>query len=136
MAFVENNQFKALAAFRYELRKFLKFSEEAAKAQGVTPQQYQALLAIEGFSGRGEIRVGELAEQLQIVSHSAVGLVDRMEKRKLIKRNVSKQDKRFVSIGVTPLGRSLLEKVAAIHRRELRTAGPLLMDLLEKVERL
>ena len=136
MAFVENNQFKALAAFRYELRKFLKFSEEAAKAQGLTPQQYQALLAIEGFSGSGEISVGELAEQLQIVSHSAVGLVDRMEKRKLIKRNVSKQDKRFVSIGVTPLGRSLLEKVAAIHRRELRTAGPLLMDLLEKVERL
>lgn len=133
---MKKGEFKALAVFRYELRKFLRFSEEAARDQGLTPQQYQALLAIEGFSGPDEITLGELAEQLQIVSHSAVGLVDRMVKRKLIKRHTSEQDKRSVSIKLTPVGRSLLEKVAAIHRRELRTAGPLLMDLLEKVERL
>ena len=71
--------YEALAEFRYALRKFLGFSEAAASEHGVTPQQYQALLAIEGFPGRNWVTVGELAEQMRIAHHSAVGLVDRMQ---------------------------------------------------------
>ena len=71
--------YELLAAFRYALRKFLGFSENAAIANGVSPQQYQTLLAIEGFPGRNWVTIGELAEQIRIAHHSAVGMVDRME---------------------------------------------------------
>ena len=129
-------EFETLAAFRSGVRKFLSFSEEAARGQGLTPQQYQALLAIEGAPGRREITVGELAEQLRITAHSAVGLADRMEKAELLQRHASAQDGRQVYVRLTALGRRLLAKVAAAHRKELRTAGPLLVDLLERVKHL
>ena len=75
--------YEALAEFRYALRKFLGFSETAAGKYGVTPQQYQALLAIEGFPGRNWVTIGELAEQMRIAHHSAVGLVDRIAEGEL-----------------------------------------------------
>lgn len=128
--------YETLAAFRSAVRRFLSFSEDAAKSQGLTPQQYQALLAIEGAPGRHEITVGELSEQLRITAHSAVGLVDRMEKTQLIERHSSEEDRRQVFVNLTSLGRSLLSKVAAAHRKELRTAGPLLVELLERIKRL
>jgi DNA-binding MarR family transcriptional regulator len=129
-------EYETLAAFRSGVRKFLSFSEEAARAQGLTPQQYQALLAIEGAPGRREITMGELAEQLHITAHSAVGLADRLQKAKLIVRHAAEGDRRHVFVKLTPLGRRLLGTVAAKHRKELRTAGPLLVDLLERVKRL
>ncbi|MGI8889961.1 MAG: MarR family winged helix-turn-helix transcriptional regulator [Chthoniobacterales bacterium] len=129
-------EYETLAAFRYEMRKFLRFSEDAARAHALTPQQYQALLAIEGSPGRNQLNVGELAEQLQVTAHSAVGLADRLEKAKLIERHSSEEDRRQVFVKLTPLGRSRLEQVAARHRKELRTAGPLLVGLLERVKRL
>ncbi len=129
-------EYEILAAFRSEVRKFLCFSEEAARAQGLTPQQYQAVLAIEGAPGRSEITVGELADQLRITAHSAVGLADRLEKAELIERRASAEDRRQVFVRLTAPGRKLLGKVAAAHRKELRTAGPLLVDLLERVKRL
>src|SRR5580658_4553073 len=79
-------QYETLAEFRYALRQFIHFSEEAAQAAGITPQRHQALLAIKGFPGRDSVTVGELAEQLQIAHHSAVGLVDRLAAQKLIFR--------------------------------------------------
>lgn len=86
------------------------FSEAAASEHGVTPQQYQALLAIEGFPGRNWVTVGELAEQMRIAHHSAVGLVDRMETMRLVKRTGAKEDRRRVRVTLTAKGLKLLEK--------------------------
>ena len=124
--------FETLAEFRYALRKFIGFSEEAAAAQGVTPQQYQALLAIAGFPGRHWVTVGELAEQMRIAHHSAVGLIDRMERLVLLKRVHEKVDRRRVRVQLTPKGRKVLEKLYRVHRDELRVSGPQLGALLHK----
>src|SRR6266566_9056175 len=86
---ISKAQYEMLAAFRYQLRQFLHFSEQAAQKAGLTPRQHQALLAIKGFPGRDSVTIGELAEQLQIAHHSAVGLVDRLEAQNLIVRELS-----------------------------------------------
>lgn len=126
------SDYEALAEFRYALRKFLGFSEEAATKHGVTPQQYQALLAIEGFPGRNWVAIGELAEQMRIAHHSAVGLVDRMEAMKLVKRTAAKDDRRRVRVSLSAKGRKLLEKLYRVHRDELRSLGPQLTAALQK----
>src|SRR5688572_33120433 len=100
--------YESLADFRHALRKFLGFSEEAASQHGVTPQQYQALLAIEGFPGRNWVSIGELAEQMRIAHHSAVGLVARMEAMRLGKRTAVREDRRRVQGSPTAKGLKLL----------------------------
>lgn len=124
--------YEALAEFRYALRKFLGFSEAAAARHGVTPQQYQVLLAIEGFPGRNWVAIGELAEQMRIAHHSAVGLVDRMEAMRVVRRVVATEDRRRVHVVLTPKGRKLLEKLYRVHRDELRSCGTQLTALLHK----
>ena len=124
--------YEALAEFRYALRKFLGFSEASAAENGVTPQQYQALLAIEGFPGRNWVTIGELAEQMRVAHHSAVGLVDRMETMRLVKRAAAKEDRRRVQVTLTAKGKKLLEKLYRVHRDELRSSGPQLTVLLQK----
>ena len=121
-----------LASFRYALRKFLGFSSAAALRHGVTPQQYQVLLAIAGFSGRDGISMGELAEQLQVAHHSAVGIIDRMESLGLVRRASSREDRRRVHLALTADGRRVLEKLYRVHREELRSAGPQLIALLRQ----
>lgn len=122
--------YELLAEFRYTLRKFLGFSEAAALAQGVSPQQYQALLAIEGYPGRNWVTIGELAEQMQIAHHSAVGLIDRMEALHLVRRSASKEDRRRVQVTLTAKGSTALEKLYRAHQEELRSVGPQLIGLL------
>ena len=124
--------YELLAAFRYALRKFLGFSEDAAIANGVSPQQYQTLLAIEGFPGRNWVTMGELAAQMRIAHHTAVGMVDRMEGLGLLKRASSEQDRRRVQVSLTRKGHYILEKLYRIHRAELRSVGPQLAALLQK----
>ena len=124
--------YELLAAFRYALRKFVGFSENAAIANGVSPQQYQTLLAIEGFPGRNWVTIGELAEQMRIAHHSAVGMVDRMEGLGLLKRASSEQDRRRIQVSLTRKGHYILEKLYRIHRAELRSVGPQLAALLQK----
>jgi DNA-binding MarR family transcriptional regulator len=130
---VKKSEYEKLAAFRYELRKFLNFSERAAESEGLAVQQYLALLAIEGFPGRNYVTVGELAERLQILSHSAVGLVDRLVKAGLVVREVAEEDRRKVHVKLTSKGRVKLEKLASAHHEELQTAGPLLAGILEQI---
>lgn len=133
---MKKSEYEKLAAFRYELRKFLNFSERAAESEGLAVQQYLALLSIEGFPGRNYVTVGELAERLQILSHSAVGLVDRLEKAGLVVREASAEDRRKVHVKLTSTGRVKLEKLAQAHREELQTAGPALAGILEQISTL
>ncbi len=125
--------YENLAAFRHELRRFLNFSEQAAQKAQLPPQQYLALLAIAGFPGRDYVTMGELAEQLMIVSHSAVELVNRLEEGNLVSRKRAEEDRRRVYISLTKQGRTRLKELARAHQTELQTVGPLLVRLLKQV---
>ncbi len=129
------SQYQTLAAFRYALRRFIRFSEEAAVAAGITAQQYQALLAIKGFPARDCVTVGELAERLQLRHHSAVGLIDRLATEKLVVRVPSTKDHRQVLIQVTSRGENVVEKIASVHRQQLKRIGPEIRHLLEQLGR-
>jgi DNA-binding MarR family transcriptional regulator len=132
---VTKTEYETLAKFRYTLCLFLRFSSAAAKKVGLTPQQYQALLAIKGFPGREQITIGELAERLQIQHHSAVGLVDRLEIEALIRRSPAPKDGRKVLISLTEKGNLVLEELASTHRKELRQLSPRLSALLKRISK-
>ena len=121
------------AAFRFALREFLRFSETAARRVGLTPQQYQGLLAIHGFPGRDRVSIGELAERLQLHHHSAVGLVDRLAAKRLAVRERSSMDRRRVWVRLTPRGIRLLARVSAANRGKLRRLRPRLTRFLERL---
>src|SRR5580704_14756458 len=106
---VTKAEFEMLATFRYELRRFLHFSEEAARDAGLTPGQHQALLAVRGFPGKDRITIGELAERLQVAHHSAVGLVDRLVAHDLMTRETAAEDRRQVYVSLTAHGNETLE---------------------------
>lgn len=107
-----------LAAFRYSLRKFLRFSETAARSFGITPQQHQLMLGVAGYTGRGSATVSELAEFLQERLHSVVGLVERAEQRGLIQSRKSEEDRRVVVVSLTPSGRRILRELSELHRQQ------------------
>jgi DNA-binding MarR family transcriptional regulator len=125
--------YRLLAEFRWLLRQFLAFSEAEALDAGLSPQQHQALLAIKGFGER--ITIGDLAERLSIRHNSAVGLVDRLEKMRLLTRQVDPADGRRVTLALTDDAEKLLAGLTAAHRDELRRLTPLLKPLLNKLER-
>ena len=126
-------QYERLAAFRYALRQFTHFSESAARAAGITPQQHQALLAIKGFPGRERVTVSELAERLQLRHHSAVGLVDRLVTENLVWREASAEDRRQVFVQVTKPGEAVLAKLSSAHSKELKRISPELNQLLKQL---
>lgn len=130
---LSKGQYETLAAFRYALRQFLRFSEAAAQETGITPQQHQALLAIKGFPGRDSITVGELAERLQLRHHSAVELIDRLIVQKLVSRKATAEDRRRVLIQLSNRGEAILEKLSSTHREQLRRIGPEIKQLLERL---
>ena len=125
--------YRTLAQFRYLLRQFLAFSEDAALRSGLTPQQHQALLAIKGFPGRDRVMVGELAARLGIRHHSAVGLVDRLAARALVRRRVDPADRRQVRIELTQRAEKRLARLSLAHRDELRRLSPLLRAVLKQL---
>jgi DNA-binding MarR family transcriptional regulator len=120
---LHKHDFEALSEFRYQLRRFLRFSEEAVQAHGVTPQQYLLMLHTQGFADRDWATVGELAERLQMVPHGAVALVQRCEAQGLVARRRSEQDRREVQVSLTEKGAAVLEKLAFVHREELKVSG-------------
>lgn len=126
-------EYETLAEFRRQLRLFLSFSEDAARQAGIAPQQYQALLAIKGFPGREEVTIGELAEQLQIRHHSAVGLIDRLVKQEMVIRETATDDRRRVYVKLAPNGAELLERLASIHKQELKQMGLVVNQLLQNI---
>jgi DNA-binding MarR family transcriptional regulator len=130
---VTKGEYEALATFRYALRQFLRFSEEAAISVGITPQQHQALLAVRGYPDRDSILIGELAERLQIRHHSVVGLVDRLVTLGLVTREQGTGDRRQVFVALTKDGSAILEQLATTHRGELKRLGPQLIQQLEQL---
>lgn len=116
---ISKAEFEAIAAFRYAIRKFLRFSEQAARRAGITPQQHQLLLAIKGFPNRDHATVTELAERLQMRQHSMVGLIDRTEAQRLVRREPGTADRRHVFIHLTPTGEMLLQRLSQQHRHDL-----------------
>jgi DNA-binding MarR family transcriptional regulator len=127
--------YKALAQFRFQLRKFLSFSEAAAHRAGLTPQQHQALLAIKGFSSTKPVSVGDLAEFLLVRHHTAVELVDRITRLGLLKRIVDNGDSRRMLVKLTRKGEQKLLTLSKIHFDELRAASPRLTRILRSFRR-
>jgi DNA-binding MarR family transcriptional regulator len=127
---ISQAEYQALAEFRYELRRFLHFSEQAARAAGLEPQQHQLLLALKGMPEQKDTSVGELAERLQIQHHSTVELVNRMVERGLLERRRDESDQRRVLVALTAYGEEVLKKLSLLHRMELRTTGPALVKEL------
>ena len=116
---LSKKDFEALSNFRYQLRRFLRFSEEATHRHGITHLQYQLLLHIRGFPGREWATVSELAERLQAHHHGVVSLISRCEKLGLVKRQVGRNDRRSVEVHLTREGNDMLNELAAQHREEL-----------------
>jgi DNA-binding MarR family transcriptional regulator len=127
------SDYQSLADFRYQIRRFQRFSEDAARRAGVEPQQHQIMLAIKGKPAGEEPRIGYLAECLQIQHHSAVELVDRLVKKGLIARTRSSRDRREVFVKLTPRGEQVLSELTAHTGAELRSAAPALVAILRKL---
>jgi DNA-binding MarR family transcriptional regulator len=127
---LSHETYQALAEFRYQIRRFLHFSETAARTVGLEPQHHQLMLAVKGASPGQEPRVAYLAERLQIQHHSAVELVDRLEAKGLIHRVRSQQDRREVHVKLTPQGERVLGALTIAMRAELQTAAPGLVAAL------
>jgi DNA-binding MarR family transcriptional regulator len=116
--------YRALAAFRYEIRRFLAFSEQAARAAGIEPQQHQLLLAVEGLPIDQEPTIGAIAERLCVQHHTAVALVDKLEARGFVRRERAASDRRQVLLRLTPPGHVVLRKLSRRHRAHLQAVGP------------
>jgi DNA-binding MarR family transcriptional regulator len=123
--------YAALAEFRYEIRRFLNFSERAAHAAGIEPRQHQALLAIKGQPRGRHATIRVLAERLYVRHHSAVELSRRLEAKGWVRRFRSRSDAREVLLALTPRGERKLEKISLSHHEELHNAGPRLLKALQ-----
>lgn len=130
---LKKKDFEALSDFRYQLRRFLRFSEEAVREEGITPLQYLLLLHIKGYPGREWATVGELAEKLQSHHHGTVALVSRCEKLGLVRRKASDDDRRRVEIHLTAKGERCVDRLARLHRAEL-LAKTSLMTYIQSVK--
>ena len=127
------DDYRTMAAFRCELRRFLAFSRAAANKASIPPQQYQALLAIKGHRGEDAITIGELASELFIKQHTAVELAVRLEKAGLVEKSESTLDRRRVHLHLTAKAERALESLAATHLEELRERGPFMAHLLTRM---
>ena len=117
---LKKNDFEQLSEFRFQMRRFERFSENAAHEEGITPLQYLLLLHIRGFPDRDWATVGELAERLQAQHHGVVALVSRCETLGLVRRQVSETDRRQVKVHLEKSGIQVLDKLAQMHRTELK----------------
>lgn len=127
--------YMTLANFRSALRKFLRTSEEIALNLGLTPQQHQALLAIKGFPGGAPPTISQLAARLHVRHNSAVGLINRLQHHRLVKRQDSQTDHRRVHVVLTVRGSAMLDKLTHSHRIELRRVGSEITRLLVELTR-
>ena len=127
------SDYQALAEFRYQIRKFLRFSERAVRAAGIEAGQYQLMLAIKGMPQGVRPRIRELANRLQIQHHSAVELINRLEAGGCVRRVRGQDDRREVLLALTPKGEKVLGELAMHHHEELRSAAPELVAALRRL---
>jgi len=125
-------RYEALAEFRYQIRRFQRFSDEVARHADLEPQQHQLMLAIKG-SPEGRLTIGGIAERLQIQHHSAVELVARTTARGLVTRSRGEEDRRKVYVEVTDLGADALRELSAAHHQEMLSAAPELIRVLQRI---
>ncbi|HWO10707.1 MAG TPA: MarR family transcriptional regulator [Polyangiaceae bacterium] len=127
------SDYRALAAFRYEIRKFLAFSEQAAREAGIEPQQHQLLLAVRGLPEGSRPTIGTIAERLCVKHHTAVALVDKLEASGLVARERSSEDRREVLLRLTRQGEAVLRALSSLHRQQLQSAGREMIQALHDI---
>lgn len=123
--------YQSLAELRYQIRRFLHFSETAARKTGLEPRQHQLMLALKGLPTNVRPRIGELAERLQIQHHSAVELVNRLAAGGYVRRKRG-TDRREVLLSLSAKGEKVLRELSLHHRDELRMQGPALVSALKR----
>ncbi len=129
-----NDDYRSLAEFRHALRRFLAFSDNAAREHDITPAQHQLLLAIRGSASDRQPSTSDLAEALQLRLHSVGELIDRAEANGLVERQIDPHDARRTLLTLTEHGRSLLDSLSVLHRRELRTFRTELAAILDQLD--
>jgi DNA-binding MarR family transcriptional regulator len=128
---LQADDYDALACFRYAMRKFLSFSKQTLATEArLTPEQYEALLALKAFSSSTGLTISQLSERLQVRHHTAVSLVDKLVGQRLVRRQSGVTDRRHVFVTLTPEGEKVLEKVAVLHREEIRARSPEMIEAL------
>lgn len=130
---MQSDEYRLLHEFRYQLRRFLHFSEEAARSAGIEPQQHQLLLTVKAAGEAEGLPIREVAERLQLRHNSAVELVDRAEGRGLVSRVPASADRRQVLVRLTGDAEALLERLSTTHLAELREAAPALVRVLTRL---
>ncbi|HEX5659086.1 MAG TPA: MarR family winged helix-turn-helix transcriptional regulator [Polyangiales bacterium] len=133
MGKISNTDYHSLAAFRFEIRKFLAFSEQAARSAGIEPQQHQLLLIVRSMSGDARPTIRLAADRLCVKHHTAVALVDKLERRRLLARERGSADKREVLLRLTAEGEEMLHELSSVHREQLRTVGPAMVSALQLI---
>jgi DNA-binding MarR family transcriptional regulator len=128
-------EYEELAELRFQIRRFLNFSESAAHGEGIEPRHHQALLAIKAMPADEPCTVGALAGRLFLQHQSTVGLIDRMEQRQLVVRRPGRRDARQVLVSLTPQGERILERLSATHKAELAQSAPELARALRTIMR-
>ena len=123
--------YQALAELRYQIRRFVHFSEQASRTAGLEPQQHQLMLALKGLPEGVRPRIRDLAERLQIRHHSMVELVNRLSAAGHVRRHRAGEDRREVLLSLTPSGEKILKELSLYHRSELRIQGPVLISALK-----
>jgi DNA-binding MarR family transcriptional regulator len=132
-ASLTHSDYQALAELRYQIRRFLHFSEEAARKAGLEPRQHQLMLALKGLPKDVRPRIGELAERLQIQHHSTVELVNRLANGGYVRRRREGPDRREVLLTLTAKGENVLQELSLHHKSELRKQGPALLNSMKRV---
>jgi DNA-binding MarR family transcriptional regulator len=127
------SDFQAMAELRYQIRRFLRFSETAARQAGIEPQQHQLLLAIRGLPGNLKPTIGVVAERMQLQHHSTVELIDRLVDRGLLCRLRATDDRRQVLVKLTRNGEEFLKTLSLHHLQELQSAGPTFVKVLQNL---
>jgi len=125
--------YQALAEFRYQIRKFLHFSDQAVEAAGLERGQYQLMLSIKGMPDGSRPRIRDVANRMQIQHHSAVELINRLEAGGYVRRERGVDDRREVLLALTPKGERVLAELALHHHEQLQDAGPRLVAALRRV---
>lgn len=126
---LDEGDYQRLLQLRTDLRRFLRWSEDQAGAEGLTPAQHQLLLAIRGHAGESGPTIGDAADHLLLRHHSTVGLVDRAVKAGLVERRQDDRDHRIVRLRLTPHGQEVLERLSTLHLEELERLAPRIREI-------